>query len=272
MRFAANLSLLFADLPFLDRFAAAAEAGFEAVEFWWPPADALERIPDAVSAAGVSVVLFNFDAGDMPAGDRGLLSDPGRVGEFRANVPLALELARELSCPRINALVGVEVEGVPLYCQHELAVESVRFAADEAAGAGVTIMIEAVNTIENGPYLLSRTDEAAEFVAVVNRPNVALQYDAYHMQRMEGNLLDTFERHRELIGHIQIADSPGRGEPGTGEINYGFLLRAIEDLGYDGYVGLEYKPAGGPAATAAGLSWIGELGYELPGPRRKEHS
>lgn len=270
MKFAANLSLLFSDLPFLDRFAAAADAGFGAVEFWWPPADALERIPDAVAAAGVAVALFNFDAGDMPAGDRGLLSDPGRVDAFRANVPVALELAGELSCPRINALVGVELEGVSRDDQRELAVESVRYAADEAASAGVTIMIEAVNTFENGPYLLSRTAEAADFVAAVDRPNVELQYDAYHMQRMEGNLLDTIERYLGLIGHIQIADSPTRGEPGTGEINYRFLLRAIDELGYDGYVGLEYKPSGGPAATAAGLGWIGELGYELPGTRRRK--
>lgn len=269
IKFAANLSLLFAHLPFLERPQAAAEAGFGAVEFWWPPAEAVDGLPEAIAAAGVSVVLFNFYAGDMAAGDRGLLSDPERVDHFRSNVPVALELAQQLSCPRINALVGVELPGLEREEQLRLAAESVAWAADQAAEREVTVMIEAVNSIENGPYLLTSTAAAAEFVAAVERPNVELQFDAYHMQRMEGNLVDTFSEHRERIGHVQIADSPGRGEPGTGEINYEFVLTEIERLGYDGFVGLEYKPAGGPAASAEGLTWLADLGYQLGATRQE---
>lgn len=254
MRFSANISLLFAEVPFLERFAQAAEAGFGAVEFWWPRGEELGRVEEAVRHAGLEVALFNFDAGDMPSGDRGLLSDPSRQDEFRANVPVALELAEHLACTRQNALVGLELPGLAREEQLELARTNVGWAADQAAEIGVDVLIEAVNTFENGPYLLSRTEQAAEFVRSVGRPNVKLQYDAYQMQRMEGNLAATISSHLELIGHIQIADSPGRGEPGTGEINFSYLFRLIDELGYAGYVGLEYRPSAG--STEESLRWL----------------
>jgi hydroxypyruvate isomerase len=253
MKFSANVSILFKEVPFLERFERAARAGFSGVEFWWP-AEPLDEVEAAIAAAGVSVALFNFDAGDMPAGDRGLLSDHDRQHAFRANVPVALELAGRLGCPRLNALVGVERAPGERERQLALAAENVAWAADQAAPQGVEVLIEAVNTFENGPYLLSTTRQAAAFVAAVDRPNVKLQYDAYHMQRMEGNLVATITEHASRIAHIQVADSPGRGEPGTGEINYPFVLDAIEALGYDGWIGLEYNPT--TAATEDSLGWL----------------
>jgi len=257
LRFCANVSLLFGEHPFTERFAAARAAGFDAVEFWWPSGEDLDTVVEGVTEAGLEVVLINFDAGDMPAGDRGLLSDPDRHQQFRANVPVALELAGRLGCRKLNALVGTQLPGVSPSEQRALAVDSVRFAAEAAAGRAVSVLIEAVNTFENGPYLLSRTEDASAFVGEVARSNVWLQYDAYHMQRMEGNLVDTFRRYRDRIAHVQIADSPDRHEPGTGEISFGYLLGAIEQSGYDGHIGLEYRPS---ADTTEGLGWLAAYG------------
>jgi hydroxypyruvate isomerase len=253
MRFSANVSILFKEVPLLERFGRAAAAGFSAVEFWWPGHEAdLGEIERAVKEATLEVALFNFDAGDMPAGDRGLAGDPGREQQFRENVPVALELARSLECRRMNVLVGHETPGMDRNEQVALARENVRFAAEEAAG--FTVMVEAVNTFENGPYLLYTTGQAVEFVRDVGRKNVRVQHDFYHMQRMEGNLVATLREYIALIGHVQIADSPGRGEPGTGEIHYPYVLAALENLGYDGYVGLEYNPT--TETTEESLEWL----------------
>jgi hydroxypyruvate isomerase len=254
MRFCTNVSLLFADAPLPERFARARAAGFDTVELWWPSGHDLADIRAAAADADVDVALLNFDAGDMPAGDRGLVSDPRRRDEFRANVPVALGLAAALGCTRLNALAGLRMPDLPLDEQLALARENVRFAADRAAEIGAEVLIEAVNTIENGPYLLPTTRAASDFAASVERDNVRLQYDAYHMQRMEGDLSATIERHFAEIAHIQVADAPGRGQPGTGEINFDFLLAHIDGLGYDGYVGLEYKPPGGD--TEGSLEWL----------------
>jgi hydroxypyruvate isomerase len=226
------------------------------VEFWWPSGEDLGAVEAAVAEAGLEVVLFNLDAGDMPAGDRGLLSDPDRASRFRDNVPVALELAGRLGTTKLNALVGLELDGVGRERQLDLSRENVAWAADLAAPAGVEILIEAVNTIENGPYLLSTTREAADFVRTVERGNVRLQYDAYHMQRMEGNIVATLRGHIDEIAHVQVADSPGRGEPGTGEIRFPYVFAVLEELGYDGWVGLEYVPADG--TTEASLGWLPE--------------
>ena len=254
MRFCVNVSILFKEVPFLERFARAAEAGFSAAEFWWPSGEDLDEVEGAVKGAGVELALFNFDAGDMPGGDRGLLSDPKRVEQFRSNVPVALELARSLDCRRLNALVGHRLEDASRDEQLELARENVAWAAGEAAEQGAEVMIEAVNTFENGPYLLYTTEAAAAFVQSVGRPNVRLQYDFYHMQRMEGNLVANLRKHIGSIGHVQVADSPGRGEPGTGEINYPYVLSQLEELGYAGFVGLEYNPTN--ERTEESLAWI----------------
>jgi hydroxypyruvate isomerase len=256
MRFCANVSILFKEAPFLERFGRAKRAGFSAVEFWWPSGEDLGELETAIGDAGLEVVLFNFDAGDMPAGDRGLLSDPDRQGRFRENVPEALELARRLGCSKLNALVGHELPGMSREEQLDLARENVAWAAGRAAEYGVEVLVEPVNTFENGPYLLYTTRDAAAFLRSVGKANVKLQYDFYHMQRMEGNLEVTVREHISEIGHVQVADSPARGEPGTGEIHYPYVLGVLEELGYDGYVGLEYNPT--TERTEDSFAWIPE--------------
>jgi hydroxypyruvate isomerase len=256
MRFCVNVSILFKEAPFLERFRRAADAGFSAVEFWWPSGDDLGEVQAAIKDADLSVALFNFYAGDMPAGDRGLLSDPERQEGFRENVPVALELAQRLGCPRLNALVGQEIPGMSREEQLDLARENVAWAAGLAAEYGVEVLVEPVNTFENGPYLLYRTDEGAKFVSSVGKANVKIQHDVYHMQRMEGNLEVNLRRHIGEIGHVQVADSPGRGEPGTGEIHYPYIFGVIEELGYDGFVGLEYNPT--TERTEDSFAWIPE--------------
>jgi hydroxypyruvate isomerase len=254
MRFCPNLSMLFKEVDFTERFGRAAEAGFSAVEFWWPSCEDLDAVESAIKDSGLQVALFNFDAGDMPSGDRGQLSNPERQQEFRDNVPVALELAQSVGCTRLNALVGLDLDEVDTDEQMELARENVAWAADQAAEHDVDIMIEAVNTFENGPYLLYTTNAAADFVEQVGRDNVKLQYDAYHMQRMEGNIVATLRERIASIGHVQVADSPDRGEPGSGEMNYRYIFAALEDMSYDGWVGLEYGPT--TESTEDSLGWL----------------
>jgi len=256
LRFSANLSILFKEAPFLERFSRAAQAGFSAVEFWWPTGEDPEAVVAAVEGASVQVAAFNFDAGDMAAGDRGLVGDPERTASFRDHVPVALDLARRLDCTRMNALMGLRRDDWSHSEQLEIARETVAWTAERAKSVGVTVLIEAINTMENGPYLLSTTREAAAFVRSLDRSNVKLQYDVYHMQRMEGNLVATLREHIGEIGHVQVADSPDRGEPGTGEIRFDYFFQQLEALGYDGYVGLEYRPSAGD--TIASLDWLPE--------------
>ena len=259
MRFSANLSFLFKDAPFDQRFARAADAGFRGVEFMWPGIEAMDAVARAVQKTGLEVALFNFDAGDMAAGDRGLAGDPDRREQFRANVPVALEFAARVGCQRLNALVGVHRVGLALEAQLEVARENVAWAAEQARAQGATILIEPVNSQQNGPYLLDTPAKAVAFLDAVGADNVALQYDVYHAQRMEGNLAETITRLLRRIGHIQIADPPGRGEPGTGEVNYRFVLSLLERSGYGGWVGLEYNPT--TPTTEESFDWMKELGY-----------
>jgi hydroxypyruvate isomerase len=259
MRFSANLSFLFKEVPFGERFARARDAGFDGVEFAWPGSDEVPGVERAVAENGLEVALFNFDAGHMAAGDRGLLSDPARQHAFRENVPVALELAGKLGCTRLNALVGLRLPEIELEAQLELARQNVAWAAEQAQAQGASIMIEAVNKYENGPYLLDKTAKAVNFLDTVGAGNVALQYDVYHMQRMEGNLSDTISRLLPRIGHVQIADAPARSEPGTGEINYRYILDLLGRSGYAGWVGLEYNTS--TATTEESLGWMRELGY-----------
>jgi hydroxypyruvate isomerase len=256
MRFCPNLSMLFKEVDFTERFSRAAKAGFAGVEFWWPAGEDLGEVEAAIKDAGVEVALFNFDAGDMPNGDRGLVSDPDRREQFRENVPVALELARSVGCRRLNALVGLELDGMKRDEQLALAADNVGWAADQAAEHGIEILIEAVNTFENGRYLISTTGAAAEFVERVGRENVKLQYDVYHMQRMEGNVVATMRDRISTIAHIQVADSPDRGEPGSGELNYRYIFGALAELPYNGWVGLEYKPT--TESTEESFAWLPE--------------
>jgi hydroxypyruvate isomerase len=250
-----NVSILFAELPYAERFAAARAAGFEAVETWWPTGEDPELIVEAVRESELQLVSLNLDGGDMSAGDRGLASDLERAREFRDNVLVALDLAARLGCRKLNALLGTEQPGQPRADQMELALENVRWAADRAAAQGAQVLIEPVNRKENGPYLLHTTDQVAEFIAAVNRTNVRMLLDCYHAQRGEGDLSCAIERHLPLIGHVQIAGSPRRDQPGSGEINYRFVLGALGRLGYEGHVGLEYEPRG---STEEALAWLPE--------------
>jgi hydroxypyruvate isomerase len=255
MRFDVNVSILFKEVPFLERFAKAAESGFSAVEFWWPGGDGedLGEVEKAIKEADLEVALFNSDAGNMAEGDRGLAGDPEREGRFRENVPVALELARAVGCTRMNVLVGHQLPGMDRDEQLALARRNVAFAAEEAEEVGVEVVVEAVNTFENGPYLLYTTEQAVEFVKGVGR-GVKIQHDFYHMQRMEGNLVANMRECVGMVGHVQIADSPERGEPGTGEIHYPYVLGELERLGYDGYVGLEYNPT--TQTTEESFGWL----------------
>jgi hydroxypyruvate isomerase len=254
--FAANLSMLWPDLPLADRFERAARAGFGAVELWWPGAAAARSLPGLTDRWGLRLALLNLDAGDMAAGDRGLAADPGRRDQLRASVPEALRIARDSGCPRLNLLLGLRQDRYSLGQQLACAADNVAWAADLAAVADCEVMIEAINPMDNGPVLLTTLAAAASFADRVARPNVRLQYDVYHAQRMRGDLVATLDAYWPLIGHIQIADVPGRHEPGTGEINYPFVLDRIEARGYQGAVGLEYHPSTGRAEDTFG--WLAD--------------
>jgi hydroxypyruvate isomerase len=248
-----NVSILLKEVPFLDRFARAAELGFGAVEFWWPGEDALEAVAERLRDNDLRAALMNFDAGDIPGGDRGFLNDPAREGRFREHVPVAVAFARGAGIPWLNALVGNAVEGADREDQLALVRDNLAYACDEAARAGVGVVVEPLNLWESPRYLLGTTRETLALLDQVGRPNLKLQYDVYHMQRMEGDLVATLRRAIERIGHVQLADAPDRREPGTGEINYPYVLAALEALDYQGYVGLEYNAAGGSEASFAWL-------------------
>jgi hydroxypyruvate isomerase len=258
MLFAANLSMLWASLPVAERFERASKAGFTAVELWWPGDADAQTLPGLAARWNLRLVLLNFDAGDRAAGERGLAGDPARRDALRAHVPEALRIARASGCQRLNLLLGLRQDQYSRDEQMECARDNVAWAAGLAAQAGCEVMIEAVNPMDNGPVLLTTTAAAAAFIASVGRPNVRLQYDVYHMQRTEGDLVTTLDAYWDLIGHIQIADVPGRHEPGTGEINYPFVLGHIARRGYQGAIGLEYNPS--TARPEDSLAWLSEYG------------
>jgi len=251
-RFAANLSLLFNDVGFLDRFAAARAAGFEGVEFLFPYAFESEQILGRLQRYGLELALYNFPAGDWAAGERGMACDPRRIGEFQDSVELALEYAIDLGVKRMHCLAGKQHPAVSFERAHATFVDNLRFASEKLAPHGVEILIEPINDRDIPGYFLTHSRQAAAIVAECAVDNVFLQYDVYHMQRMEGDLAHTLRELLPLIRHIQVADVPGRHEPGTGEINYPFLFGLLDELGYDGWVGCEYNPQGD---TVAGLDW-----------------
>jgi hydroxypyruvate isomerase len=253
IRLAANLSMMFSDLPFLDRFDAAAERGFRGVEYLFPYDAAATAIRERLDRHGLAQVLFNLPAGDWARGERGIAGLPGRVEEFRRGVDNALRYARATGCRKLHAMPGRVPAGVDRERCLSIFVDNLIFAADAAAADGVDILIEPINTRVDIPgYLLDRTDLALAILARAGRPNIRLQFDIYHVQIMEGDLARSIERLLPHIGHMQLADNPGRNEPGTGEIRYEWLLDRIEDLGYTGWIGCEYKPR---SPTVAGLSW-----------------
>jgi hydroxypyruvate isomerase len=251
-RFAANLSMLFTEHAFLDRFERAAAAGFHAVEFLFPYAHAAQVIKDRLDAHGLTLVLHNLPAGDWEAGERGIACHPDRVVEFRAGVHRAIDYARVLGVTQLNCLAGKAPAGVDDAVLRRTFVDNLRYAAAALGQAGLRLLIEPINTFDVPGFYLNRTAQALEILDEVAADNAFVQYDIYHAQRMEGELVATMQRHLARIGHVQLADNPGRNEPGTGEIHYPFVLSQLDRMGYTGWVGCEYKPAAG---TEAGLGW-----------------
>jgi len=243
-RFAANLSFLFTERPFLERFAAARAAGFLAVEFHFPYAFDRAALVEVVLTSGVEVVLFNLPAGDWDKGDRGLACHPRRIAEFQDGVGLAIDYARQLGCTRLNCLAGIPPPEVAAAKARETLVENLRFAATVTARAGIELVLEPLNTRDTPGFFVSTTAAGLGVIDAVAHPNLRLQYDIYHAQVMEGDLARTLQAQLPRIGHIQLADNPGRHEPGSGEINFPFLLRHLDAIGYTGWVGCEYRPVG----------------------------
>jgi len=252
-RLAANLTMLFTELPFLDRFDAAAAAGFRAVECVAPYVAPPQAVRERLEALGLEMALFNLPAGDWAAGDRGMAADPARREAFGESIDLAREYAQATGAKTLHLMAGKIAPGADRAAWTNTLVNNVRMAADVLAADGVTVVLEPINTRVDMPgYFYDTTAAVLAVMDAAARPNVKLLYDVYHMQIMEGDLARTLERLMPRIGHVQIADNPGRGEPGSGEINYPWLLSRLDALGYSGWVGCEYKPAG---ATADGLGW-----------------
>ncbi len=252
-RLAANLTMLFTDLPFLERIDAAAAAGFRAIECVEPYVAPANEVAERLQRHDLTAALFNMPPGDWAAGDRGYGADPARIDEFRRSIDVALDYARAAGCKTLHLMAGkIAVDADRAACTRTL-VDNIRLAADKVAADGITLVLEPINTKVDIPgYFYATTAAALEILDLADRPNVKLLYDIYHMQIMEGDIARTIERLLPRIGHIQLADNPGRNEPGTGEISYPWLLGRLEALGYDGWIGCEYKPAGD---TAAGLGW-----------------
>jgi hydroxypyruvate isomerase len=252
-RLAANLSLMFPEVPFMERFAAAARAGFRCVEYQFPYAfGSAAEVARRARDAGVEVVLHNLPGGDATKGDRGIACQPARVAEFREGVERAIEYATATGCPRLNALAGVAPADAAPELLFETLVENLRYAAGKLAAAGLTLLTEPANRRTIPDFFLNTSRQALEVIDAAGSANLKLQYDIFHMQIVEGDLAKTIERLLPRIGHMQLADVPERHEPGTGEINFDFLLAQIDRLGYQGWMGCEYVPRGD---TVTGLAW-----------------
>lgn len=253
-KFSANLTMLYGEHPFLDRFVAARADGFEAVEFMFPYAFPKEQVAAALRDNGLRLVLHNLPAGDWDAGERGIACHPGREQEFQDGVGRAVAYATSLGCPQLNCLLGIPPNGAKADRVRQTVVENLQYAAKTLDEAGIRLLIEPVNGFDIPGFWLQRADQAVSVMDEVGSDNVFLQYDLYHQQRISGELLATWRRLRDRIAHIQVADNPGRGEPGTGEIDYAFLFAQLDREGYEGWIGCEYKPSG--AGTSQGLGWI----------------
>lgn len=252
-KFCANISLMFTEMPLLERPAAARAAGFTAIEVQFPYVAALDDFARAVERAGVEVVLINFPAGDADKGDRGLGALPSRIAEFRAGVADGRRYAERLGCKRMNLLAGVPGADVSRDAARGTLIENLRYAAAAVAPLDVTVCLEAINTRDIPGFFLSDPDQTIGMIDEAGVANAALQYDLYHMQIMRGDLIPTVERLKARIGHIQFADTPGRHEPGTGEINFANVFAALDRLGYAGWVGAEYRPR---KSTVESLGWF----------------
>jgi hydroxypyruvate isomerase len=252
-KFSANLTMLFNEVDFLDRFEKAAKAGFKGVEYLFPYAWKKEQLVEKLGAHGLAQVLHNLPAGDWNKGERGIACLPGREKEFQDGVGKAIEYAKALKCPQVNCLVGLTPAGPPAEKVRQTLVANLRFAAAALEKEGIRLLVEALNDKDVPGFHLVRTADVLALIQEAGHPNLRVQYDVYHMQIMEGNLTKTVQANLDKIAHIQIADNPGRNEPGTGEINFANLFKAIDAAGYKGWIGCEYKPAG---KTEEGLGWL----------------
>jgi hydroxypyruvate isomerase len=248
----ANLSMMFTEVGFLERFGAAARAGFKGVEFLFPYEFPAAQIREQLDRHTLQMVLFNMPPGDWNAGDRGTACDPAKVPQFQEGVGKALEYAQALGCRQMHCMAGLKPRGVSDEKMREAYIANLQFAGRELGKHGITLLIEAINTRDIPGFYLNYSAQAFDILHYAGVPNLKFQYDIYHMQIMEGDLAPTIEKNLDKIGHMQLADTPGRHEPGTGEINYDFLLKFIDSAGYKGWIGCEYKPAG---RTEDGLGW-----------------
>jgi len=252
-KFNANLSMMFNEVPFLERFGAAAKAGFKGVEFLFPYDFTPAQVREQLDRHHLEMVLFNMPPGDFAAGDRGTACDPARFGEFQDGVGKALEYAKVLGVKQLHVMAGLKPRGLNDETMREAYLASLRFACAETAKHGIKVLIEAINTRDIPGFYLNTSAQALDVMHYAGAANLGFQYDIYHMQIMEGDLAPTIEKHLSKIAHMQLADTPGRHEPGTGEINYDFLFRHIDRIGYQGWIGCEYRPAG---KTEDGLAWM----------------
>jgi len=253
VQFAANLSMLFSEFDFLDRFELASQSGFKGVEYLFPYDHEESVLAEILKVNDLIQVLHNLPSGDWENGERGIACIPDRVDEFKSGVENAIRYAKALNCDQLNCLAGIRPNGIPDELLRETFVANLRFASSLLEKAGIKLYIEPINTIDIPGFYLTGTDQARSIIKEVRSDNLMLQYDVYHMQIMEGDLSRTIENNIDIIGHIQIADNPGRNEPGTGEINYSHVFSLLDRIGYKGWVGCEYKPL---RATISGLKWI----------------
>jgi hydroxypyruvate isomerase len=258
-RFAANLTMLFNEVPFLERFALAKTGGFKAVEFLFPYEFDVQEVKSALDNNALKLVLHNLPAGDWNAGERGIACLPDRIEEFRSGVTKAIEYAKVLGVPQLNCLAGKAPSGTDPKVLHDTFVDNLQYAARELKKVDLKLLIEPINTFDIPGFYLSKTEQGIAILDAVGADNAFVQYDIYHAQRMEGELGNTIKKYLSRIAHIQLADNPGRNEPGTGEINYAYLFGLLDSLGYDGYIGCEYKPL---KSTEAGLGWMSQYEQE----------
>ena len=251
-KFCANLTMLWNELDFPDRFAAAAKAGFKGVEYLFPYDYDKNQLAEKLAQHKLTQVLHNLSAGNWANGERGIACLPDRVGEFQESVGTAIEYAKALGCKQLNCLAGLAPAGVPDEKLRATFVSNLKFAAQKLKEAGIKLLIEPINTRDMPGFYLNRTRQALDVIRDTGSDNLFVQYDIYHMQNMEGDLARTIEANLAMIPHMQLADNPGRNEPGTGEINYPFLFGHIDRIGYTGWIGCEYKPR---TTTDAGLGW-----------------
>ena len=252
-QFAANLSMMFNEVPFLERFKAAADAGFEAVEFLFPYDFPAEEVAGKAKAAGVEIVLFNMPAGNWAAGERGITGLPGREQEFREGVEKALGYAEALGVPRLHAMAGVAPAGVDAAACRATLISNLKYAAEKLAPKNIMLLLEAINTRDIPGFIVNTQKDSAAICETVGAANMKMQMDLYHMQIMEGDLAMCLKRYASRCGHIQIAGCPERNEPDTGEVRYEYLFRVLDEMGFDGWLGCEYRPAG---KTTDGLKWF----------------